>query len=271
MPTLARAAPPGLPAGGHPGLRRPHRRRPGQQHPRDRAARVVRAHRTTTPTRCAAWPCSTRRRSSSPTGPTGRGRRCVEAINNPEDESAGTREVPVQRRALDRAGRLHARSAEEVLPAHARTRGPAAGRLLHHLHTTSRPTPTARSSRSCCTYDPETAGGQAPDGRKVKATIHWVSADHAVDATVHALRPAVHRRAPRGRRRATRWRRSTRTHARSCTGASSNRRWPTRRSARSCSSSGSATSPHDLDDPPVFHRTVGLRDEWANIQKRQNR
>ncbi len=35
-----------------------------------------------------------------------------------------------------------------------------------------------------CTYDPETRSGNAPDGRKVKATIHWVSADHAVDAEV---------------------------------------------------------------------------------------
>ena len=35
-----------------------------------------------------------------------------------------------------------------------------------------------------CTYDPETRGGQAPDGRKVKGTIHWVSAAHAIGATV---------------------------------------------------------------------------------------
>ena len=35
-----------------------------------------------------------------------------------------------------------------------------------------------------CTYDPATRGGDAPDGRKVKATLHWVSAEHAVDAEV---------------------------------------------------------------------------------------
>ena len=35
-----------------------------------------------------------------------------------------------------------------------------------------------------CTYDPATRGGNAPDGRKVKSTIHWVSAAHAVDAEV---------------------------------------------------------------------------------------
>jgi glutaminyl-tRNA synthetase len=35
-----------------------------------------------------------------------------------------------------------------------------------------------------CTYDPETKGGNAPDGRKVKGTIHWVSAEHAIDGEV---------------------------------------------------------------------------------------
>ena len=39
-------------------------------------------------------------------------------------------------------------------------------------------------TRLICTYDPETHGGQAPDGRKVKGTMHWVSAEHAVDAEV---------------------------------------------------------------------------------------
>ena len=44
------------------------------------------------------------------------------------------------------------------------------------------------------TYDPATRGGDAPDGRKVKATLHWVSAAHAVDAEGAALRSAVHGR-----------------------------------------------------------------------------
>jgi len=40
-----------------------------------------------------------------------------------------------------------------------------------------------------CTYDPETRGGNAPDGRKVKATIHWVSAEHAISAEVREYEP----------------------------------------------------------------------------------
>ena len=45
-----------------------------------------------------------------------------------------------------------------------------------------------------CTYDPATRGGNAPDGRKVKATIHWVSAEHAVDAEVRLYETCSPRR-----------------------------------------------------------------------------
>jgi len=47
-----------------------------------------------------------------------------------------------------------------------------------------------------CTYDPATKGGNAPDGRKVKATIHWVSAAHAVAAEVRLLNPLFTRPDP---------------------------------------------------------------------------
>ena len=52
-----------------------------------------------------------------------------------------------------------------------------------------------------CTYDPATRGGDAPDGRKVKATLHWVAAAHAVAGGGPALRPPVRAREPRRRRR----------------------------------------------------------------------
>src|SRR6185369_9386636 len=49
-----------------------------------------------------------------------------------------------------------------------------------------------------CTYDPATKGGNAPDGRKVKATIHWVSAAHAVPAEVRLYNPLFNRPDPSG-------------------------------------------------------------------------
>ena len=78
-------------------------------------------------------------------------------------------------RALHRARRLHGGSAEEVLPARAGTRSAAALRLLHHLHR-RREGRAGEVVELRCTYDPATRGGDAPDGRKVQGTIHWVSA-----------------------------------------------------------------------------------------------
>jgi glutaminyl-tRNA synthetase len=107
----------------------------------------------------------------------------LEAINNPEDESAGTRQVPFSkvlyierddfmenppkdfyRLAPGREVRLRYAyfiKCVDVIK-------DAQGKVIE-LH---------------CIYDPATRGGEAPDGRKVKATIHWVSAQHAIDAEV---------------------------------------------------------------------------------------
>ena len=52
-----------------------------------------------------------------------------------------------------------------------------------------------------CTYDPATRGGNAPDGRKVRATLHWVSAAHAVPAEMRLYNPLFSASRPRRRRR----------------------------------------------------------------------
>ena len=115
-----------------------------------------------------------------------------------------------------------------------------------------------------CTYDPATKGGNAPDGRKVKATIHWVSADTFHSGGGAALQCAVHQ-ARSGRRRklhggsqpelarnpercparAGAWRREAR---RAC---------PVRAPGLFLPRSGYTTG------KPVFSRTIGLRDTWA--------
>ena len=87
-------------------------------------------------------------------------------------------------RALDRARRLHGGAGAQVLPPGARPRGAAALRLLRHLHARSSRTRPARSWSCAARYDPATRGGDAPDGRRPKATLHWVSAAHAVPAEV---------------------------------------------------------------------------------------
>ncbi len=122
-----------------------------------------------------------------------------------------------------------------------------------------------------CTYDPDSRGGDSK-GRKVKGTIHWVSAAHAVDAEVRLYdtlftvpkpddaedyRERAEPALAGGARPAPR----------------SSRRWPAWRRRRACSSSAPATSSSDWQRPharrrPVFNRAVGLRDTWAKIESK---
>jgi len=108
----------------------------------------------------------------------------LEAINNPGDPSAGTRKVPFSRELyierddfmqdppkkffrLAPGREVRLRYAYFITCVDA-VKDPATGEIVE-LH---------------CTYDPATRGGDAPDGRKVKSTLHWVSAKHAIDAQV---------------------------------------------------------------------------------------
>ena len=63
-------------------------------------------------------------------------------------------------------------------------RGPAPERVLRHLPGGRARTPPGAVVELRCTYDPATRGGDSPDGRRPKATLHWVSAAHAVPAEV---------------------------------------------------------------------------------------
>ncbi len=107
----------------------------------------------------------------------------LEAINNPEDESAGKRALPFGRRLfIERADFM------EDPPKKFFRLGPGREvRLRYAYYITCQSVEKDDAGnilRIHCTYDPETRGGSAPDGRKVKGTLHWVSAEHAVDAEV---------------------------------------------------------------------------------------
>ena len=118
------------------------------------------------------------------------------------------------------------------------------------------------------TYDPETTGGNAPDGRKVKSTMHWVSAQHAVDAQVALYERLFSSEVPGD-----------------ATGdvfddldADSLELLTDCRVEAALGDTGPGTTVQferlgyfalDPATPMLFHRTVGLRDEWANIQKRK--
>jgi len=105
------------------------------------------------------------------------------ALNHPGDESAGSREVPF-------SGELYIERSDfmEDPPKKFFRLGPGREVRLRFgyflkCHDFVKDA-DGKVVELRCTYDPETSGGQAPDGRKVKGTIHWVSAAHAVDAEV---------------------------------------------------------------------------------------
>ena len=108
----------------------------------------------------------------------------LEAINNPEDPAMGSRQVPFSRELyIERDDFM-----EDPPKKFFRLSLNREVRLRYAYFITCtdiiRDEKTGEIVELHCTYDPETKGGNAPDGRKVKSTIHWVSAAHAIDAEV---------------------------------------------------------------------------------------
>jgi glutaminyl-tRNA synthetase len=107
----------------------------------------------------------------------------LEAVNNPEDPAAGTRQVPFSRELyIERDDFM-----EDPPKKFFRLAPGREVRLRYAYFLTCREAVKDASGEVVelrCTYDPATRGGNAPDGRKVKATLHWVSAAHAIPAEV---------------------------------------------------------------------------------------
>ncbi len=117
-----------------------------------------------------------------------------------------------------------------------------------------------------CTYDPDTRGGNSPEGRKVKATIHWVSTAHAVDVQVALYERLFTAEGP-GERTGDPFDDLNRESKTVVAGKAE--------SALASVERGQVVQFERLgyfaaDDVELglFHRTVGLKDEWANVQKR---
>ncbi len=108
----------------------------------------------------------------------------LEAINNPEDESAGTRRVPFSRVLY-----IEKEDFMEEPPSKFYRLAPGREVRLRYAYFLKcrevvKDPASGKIVELRCTYDPETRGGNAQDGRKVKATLHWVSARHAFPAQV---------------------------------------------------------------------------------------
>ncbi len=108
----------------------------------------------------------------------------LEAINNPEDPAAGTRRVPFARELfIERTDFMVDPPKKYFRLGPGREVRLRYGYFIRCVDYKTDPA-TGEVVEVRCTYDPETRGGQAPDGRKVKGTIHWVAAERSVPATV---------------------------------------------------------------------------------------
>jgi glutaminyl-tRNA synthetase len=108
----------------------------------------------------------------------------LEAINNPEDPAAGVRKVPFSRTLyIEQDDFLENPPKDFFRLAPGKEVRLRWAFFVKCTSVVKDPT-TGQVTEIRCTYDPATRGGNAPDGRKVKGTIHWVSAAHAVNAEV---------------------------------------------------------------------------------------
>jgi glutaminyl-tRNA synthetase len=112
----------------------------------------------------------------------------LDAVNNPEDPSAGVRKVPFSRELYIEQDDFMENPPKKFF----RLSPGMEVRLRYAYFITCREAVKDAAGNIVelrCTYDPATKGGNAPDGRKVKSTIHWVSAPHAKQAEVRLYNP----------------------------------------------------------------------------------
>ncbi len=196
----------------------------------------------------------------------------LEAVNNPEDESAGTREVPF-------SGELYVERADFMAEPSKKFWRLAPGnevrlRYAYYIKCTGFETDpdTGEVTVVHATYDPETRGGDSPDGRKIKATLHWVSAAHAFEAEVRDYDHLFNVPNPmKGKDKSKfleRLNPDSLTIRPSCklepslASAEPGQRFQFERLGYYC-----VDTKHSKPGAPVFNRAVALRDSWAKIQK----
>jgi glutaminyl-tRNA synthetase len=197
----------------------------------------------------------------------------LEAINNPEDPNAGIRQVPFSRVLY-----IEQEDFREVPPPKYYRLSPGTEVRLRYAYYLScvgvvKDPQTGEVTELHCTYDPATRGGDAPDGRKVKATLHWVSAEHALPAEVRLFDHLFTRPDPETVPEGVDWMTTVNPNSlevlRGCRvepslkDAEPGSRYQFERQGYFC------VDPDTRPGTLVFNRTVTLRDAWAKIEKTQ--
>ncbi len=197
----------------------------------------------------------------------------LEAINNPEDASAGTRMVPFSKEFYIEQDDFM----EEPYRKFYRLSPGREVRLRYAYFVTCTDVikdETGEIVELHCTYDPATKGGDAPDGRKVKATLHWVSAAHALDAEIRNYDRLFSAETPGS---------ATGNWMDDLNPASLEVLTNAKLEPILADAETGVTvqferqgyyTPDAVDSSPdhlVFNRTIALRDSWAKIQKKMGR
>jgi glutaminyl-tRNA synthetase len=195
----------------------------------------------------------------------------LDAVNNPEDEAAGSRKVPFSRELyIEREDFM-----EDPPKKFFRLAPGREVRLRYAYFLTCREAVKDASGEVVelrCTYDPETRGGGAPDGRKVKATLHWVSAAHAVPAEVRLYDHLFSRPDPGAEGDVLDdLNPDSLVTLGGCRLEPSLAAIPPGETLQFERQGYFCLDPDATPDKPVFNRTVGLRDTWARIQAKGSR
>lgn len=197
----------------------------------------------------------------------------MEAVNNPEDPSAGSRMVPFSKELyIERDDFMEDPPKQFYRLAPGREVRLRWGYLITCQSAVKDPA-TGEIVELRCTYDPATRGGNAPDGRKVKSTIHWVSAAHALDAEVrlydHLFSIADVSAIPENED----WKNYLNPKSLVVVPAAKvEQSLKTAQPGDRCQFERLGYFCVDKDSKPdrlIFNRTVTLKDEWAKIQKKQ--
>jgi glutaminyl-tRNA synthetase len=195
----------------------------------------------------------------------------MEAVNNPEDPAMGTRKVPFSRVLyIERDDFMEDPPKKFYRLAPGREIRLRYGYFIKCVEVVKDATGSIIELR--CTYDPETRGGYAPDGRKVKATLHWVSAAHAEEIEVRLYARLFTQRDPNDTAEGEDFTDFVNPGSlevlNSCyiepcvAGAQPGTIYQFERLGYFC------VDPDSIGERLVFNRTVTLRDTWAKIQKR---
>ena len=198
----------------------------------------------------------------------------LDAINNPEDPDAGTRKIPFSREIY-----IEQNDFMEEPPKKFFRLAPGREVRLRYAYFITcvdvvKDPATGEVTELHCTYDPQTRGGDAPDGRKVKGTLHWVSAAHALEAQVnlyeHLFVKDNPNAAEEGKDFVDYLNPNSLEILENCmiepslTAANPGDRYQFERLGYFC-----VDTKDSAQQSPVFNRIVTLRDTWAKILKAQ--